>query len=180
MGFRTTYGGQKGFVTAGHCLYQFNTTIPLGTIKLVQYENNRYGDYGFIATSSSYTPVNDIYYSMNNATLSVTTSIPNIFVGTIILKAGRTTYITRGKLTGVAQTVKYKKGNDYIYIKGLYVSDLASDEGDSGGAVMMPDAINSNKYILVGILSGKSTVRPDVMYFTGLDSMPDAFRTGRY
>lgn len=177
MGFRTKYNGKTGYVTAGHCVKKgINSKVASGTVKLFQFANNKKYDYAFIQTNSSYSPSNTLAYNNGLSTkLAVVTSKPSFVVNTPIAKVGATTGFTIGQVKALNVTVYYSNENKTI--KGLVQSNLKTLSGDSGGVVLMPYSNSNGGGIPIGILSGGST---SVMYFTSINNLPSALRTGRY
>lgn len=177
MGFRTKYNGKAGYVTAGHCVQNgVNSTIPSGNVKLYQFSNNQNYDYAFIQTNSSYSPSNALAYNNGISTkLAVSTAKPNFVVNTPIAKVGATTGFTTGQVKALNVSVYYSNENKII--KGLVSSNLKSADGDSGGVVLLPYSDSNGGGIPIGILSGGNGT---LMYFTSINNLPAALRTGRY
>lgn len=179
MGFRTRLNGKDGYVTAGHCL-EGGGSIETGTIKLVKYANNQKGDYGFVETNSSYTPINKLVYTKDKITqLAVVSYCPTITVNMVVAKSGYKTKYTDGKVKGLNQTVEYTDddGNVIKTIKGLVKTNVESDHGDSGAVVFIPREDSNGGSVVVGVLSGGNKGKifgiGRTMYFTDISSMPD-------
>lgn len=179
MGFRTRLNGKDGYVTAGHCL-EGGGSIETGTIKLVKYANNQKGDYGFVETNSSYTPINKLAYTKDKITqLAVVSYCPTITVNMVVAKSGYKTKYTDGKVKGLNQTVEYTDddGNVIKTIKGLVKTNVESDHGDSGAVVFIPREDSNGGSVVVGVLSGGNKGKifgiGRTMYFTDISSMPD-------
>lgn len=180
MGFRTKYNGQPGYMTAGHCVMidETNTTLTTGKVKVFQYANQQVGDYAFVQTST-YTPLNIMKFGMNNLDAYqmelIVTSAPTLVAGTAIAKEGATTKYTAGKITAPSFDAYHSSTGKTI--KGLVKSDLLSAKGDSGGVVFIPKT--NFTAIPIGILSGGNE-GAGLMYFTNINSLPYALRSGRY
>ena len=182
MGFRTTYNGKKGYVTAGHCSDGIaNNLIPSGDVIKHQYKNNEKFDYDFVATNSSYNPVNTLMHPNGDIkTLAVTSSCPTITVNMSIAKDGYNTGYTEGKVKTLNYTANYANG---VTIKGLVKTDAKSDEGDSGGVVFIPRTDAKGGPIPIGIVSGGAPGFLGIgksMYFTSINDLPVEMQTGRY
>ncbi len=181
MGFRTTYNGKKGYVTAGHCVKGLSS-VQAGYVRLAQYSNNERYDYGFVETYSSYTPTNTLAYSSGNVTkLGLVNYCPVITVNMEIAKSGMKTGYTSGKVQGLNQTIEYTKNN--ITLKGMVKSNVKCDNGDSGSPVFIPRTDANGGAIPVGILSGGSTGILGIgrtMYFTDISDLPSELQSGRY
>lgn len=173
IAFRTKLNGREGIVTAGHCLEGLKY-CSIGEVISIQYSNNNAYDYAFVATTSSYSLSNLIAYPGDNVTrLAVVDYCPIITTNMAIAKSGITTKYTKGKVTGLNQTVKYSDDNYTIH--GLVKSNLKSDKGDSGGIVFIPRPDNEGSGIAVGIVSGGGNGILGIgrtMYFTDINSLP--------
>lgn len=183
MGFRTKYSGKKGYVTAGHCTSGIaNNLIPTGNVLKQQYSNNQKFDYAFVVTDSSYNPINTLTHPSGDIkTLAVlTTTCPTITVNMAIAKDGYETKYTTGKVKALNYTANYSNG---VSIKGLVKTDAKTDQGDSGGVVIIPRTDANGGPIPIGIISGGA---PGVlgigksMYFTSINDLPAEMQTGRY
>lgn len=189
MGFRTKYNGKAGYITAGHCVSHLSigATINTGTVKYKQFTNEQAGDYAFIETSSSWTPINTLAFTSGSITtlhspqpLSV-----NITAGMAIAKAGNKTGYTAGTVKYSNVDVTYVENGVATKIKSLFEGTIKVNCGDSGGVVFKPDPLAT---IPLGVQSGASWSNPNdvcniptnTAYFTNIDTMFSAFRTGRY
>lgn len=177
MGFRVRYNGKNGFVTAGHCARN-NVNFFTGTAKVWQFANNQYYDYAFVETNTSYIPLNNLAFSMDNVkTLGVYNTCPTITANMQIAHVGKTSGYRKGKVKKLNQTIKYKMDdNSTITIKGLITSDVFQEAGDSGGAVFIPRTDADGGAVAIGILSGGIN-HENAMYFTSINDLPRSLQT---
>ena len=169
MGFRAKMNGRKGYVTAGHCLSYVNAPKH-GTIRILQFQNNGYYDYGFVETNNDYNVTNKLEYPKGDVkSLAVVNYSPNIYVNLLVAKNGIKTGYTDGKVKGLNQTVNC--GN--VTIKGLVKTNLSADERDSGGVVFIPMTDSDGGSIPIGVVSsGKSLFGIlNEMDFTSINDM---------
>jgi hypothetical protein len=183
MGFRTKYSGQFGYVTAGHCI-NGATNIQSGTVLLAQFANNQNYDYGFVATYSNYSPVNELIHPNNGVeTLAVVNYCPIITQNMAVAKSGNVTEYTSGKVTGLNQTATYDVNGVDIVIKGLVKTNLKAQGGDSGAPVFVPRTDTNGGPIPLGVISGGFQGILGIgrrTYFTDISNMPSVLLTNRY
>lgn len=175
MGFRTMYNGEKGYLTAGHCVINKDSILS-GKVITKQFANNQKYDYAFIETGLLYSPSNSLEYPQDGVnTLAVVASSPATPEGAYVAKNGTATGYTDGKITGLNVTDHYDNFN--VTIQGLVRTSVVSDYGDSGGPFFIPRTDAQGGAIPIGILSGGSSVYTN---FTSINSLPFAYMQGRY
>lgn len=173
VGYRVKRGNTVGFVTAGHAAnsvgksIQYNGTT-FATCQVTQQRGN--ADAGFCAiTNSSYTPTNTLSGTSN--TLSTTISEPG--VGTVINKIGRSTGHTSGKILSTNVTATFTSG---ATISNLTTADYTSAPGDSG-CVVYSYISSTNTRLTLGIHTGAGG---NTRYFTKANEINRALGTSRY
>lgn len=176
-GFRIKYFGKDSYVSAGHCVTLANESIQTGTVALSQFADNKPYDYAIVQVNSGYTPTNTLQYPSGNVTkLAVVNYCPEMVVGTVIAKSGKTTYYTSGKITELSATARYRITETiYVTITKLVKSQVNAAKGDSGAPVFIPRSDSNGGAIPVGVLSGGDG---SIMYFTNINNIPQA--TNRY
>ncbi len=171
MGYRAKKNGVVGIVTAGH-FASLNALINVsGTDigKVTARQESGSVDAAFIEiTNSSYTPTNTLNGTSN--TLSTTISQPG--VGTVINKLGYKTGATTGKIlsTNVSITL------DGINHTNLTSADYTSDYGDSGGIIYSYISSTNTRYTL-GIHCAEVG---STTYYIKADEINSALGTSRY
>ncbi|WP_344685774.1 S1 family peptidase [Saccharopolyspora taberi] len=122
---------QGGFVTAGHCGNQGDTTSqPTGTFAGSSFPGN---DYGWVEVGSGETPqplVNDY----QGGTVGVAGSTESA-EGASICRSGSTTGWHCGTVEAKNQTVSYPQGT----VQGLTRTNVCAEPGDSGGSWLSGD-----------------------------------------
>jgi len=164
MGFRAKVNNVKGYFTAAHCTNGLNTSISSGTVKA--YKNSGNAEYAFIATNSSYTTSNELYYTTSSSptALSTTQSSSVLSVGTAIAKVGFATKYTSGTVTYNNLTLYESSGT----LTHLVATNANANHGDSGGAVFIPSG--SSTASIAGILyGGISSTSDKTMIFSRQD-----------
>lgn len=120
-----------GFVTAGHCGSQGDTTTqPVGTFEGSSFPGD---DHAFVRTGPGDTPqplVNDY----QGGTVAVAGSTEGA-EGTSVCRSGSTTGWHCGTIQAKNQTVSYPQGQ----VSGLTRTDVCAEPGDSGGSFISGD-----------------------------------------
>ncbi|MCI2422599.1 S1 family peptidase [Saccharopolyspora sp. K220] len=122
---------QGGFVTAGHCGSQGDsTTEPTG-----QFEGSSFpgDDYGWVSVGSGDTP-QPLVNQYNGSTVGVAGST-EAAEGASICRSGSTTGWHCGSIEAKNQTVQYPQGT----VSGLTRTDVCAEPGDSGGSWLSGD-----------------------------------------
>jgi streptogrisin B len=148
VGFRVKIGDVIGFTTAGHVIGA-NELLYYGGTEFAQCTiSQRSGnvDVAFcVITDNSYSLTNTLEGTSN--TLSTTISEPG--VGTVINKIGATTNHTSGEITSTNVSINFAG----TLITNLTEADYSSDNGDSGGVVYSYISSTNTRYTL-GIHTG--------------------------
>ncbi|EHL06573.1 hypothetical protein HMPREF0322_02622 [Desulfitobacterium hafniense DP7] len=171
MGYRAKKDGVVGLVTAGHLAF-LNEGIKvdgnnIGRVTAKQESGSV--DAAFVEiTYSGYTPTNTLNGTSN--TLSTTISQPG--VGTVINKLGFRTGATSGKVLSTNVTVTL----DTILHTNLTSADYSSDRGDSGGIVYSYISA-TNTRLTLGIHCAKVG---STSYYIKADEINSALGTSRY
>lgn len=154
IGFRAKLGSTTGFVTAGHCVSSLSigsSYSSYGTLRAYQQGGNV--DAAFIQTSTTINST--LQYPVYPVTSLSTTAgyVPNLIVGTMVGKSGKTTHGTSGKITSLSATWNGSgsSGDAGITITKMIQADYNSDHGDSGSPVF---TINGGT--LIGVHRGTS------------------------
>jgi len=127
---------QGGFVTAGHCGEEGDTTagsnqVAQGTVELSVFPGN--GDFGFVATNNQWTPTATVATS-NQGVIPVAGS-QEAPVGASICRTGSTTGTRCGVIQAKNATVNYPEGT----VTGLTRTNVCAEGGDSGGSWISGD-----------------------------------------
>lgn len=177
VGYRVKRNGVVGFVTAGHAADSVGKSIRYGgstgtifaSCRATQQKGN--ADAAFCAiTNSSYVPTNTLSGTSN--TLSTTISEPG--VGTVINKIGMKTGHTSGKVLSTNATVTFTSG---ATISNLTSASYESAPGDSGGVVYSYIG-STGVRLTLGIHTGAST--SGTRYYTKANEVNAALGTSRY
>lgn len=174
VGYRVKRNGVVGFVTAGHAATSVNQSIKynnttFASCKVTQQKGN--ADAAFCEiTNSSYSPTNTLSGTSN--TLSTTISEPG--VGTVINKIGMKTGHTSGKILSTNVTITFSNRNT---IANLTSADYESAPGDSGCAVYSYIA-STGARLTLGIHTGAS--ESGIRYYTKANEVNNALGTSRY
>jgi hypothetical protein len=147
LAFNVQVGGQKHFLTAGHCTNIGDTFYAaagqsqrIGTRVASSFPTN---DFGLVRYDAGQNPAGAV--NMKDGTSRDISSARNAVVGETIGLSGSTSGVRRGQVTGVNVTVNYSQGP----VHGLIQTTICSAGGDSGGAVFAGNAA-------IGIHSGSS------------------------
>lgn len=174
IGYRVKRNGVVGFVTAGHAADSEGKSIKYNDTAFASCEKSqRKGnvDAAFCKiTNSSYSLTNTLSGTSN--TLSTTISEPG--VGTVINKIGMTTGHTYGKILSTNVTVTFASGDT---ISNLTSADYDSGAGDSGGVVYSYIGATGARLTL-GIHTGAGD--DGTRYYTKANEINAAFGTSRY
>ncbi|MGW0518112.1 S1 family peptidase [Crossiella sp. NPDC003009] len=123
---------QGGFVTAGHCGRTGTATqgfnrVAQGTFRGSTFPGN--GDFGWVATSSNWTPRGVVNRYSGSTTVRVAGSSESA-VGASICRSGSTTGWRCGTVQAKNQTVRYPQGA----VTGMTRTNACAEPGDSGGS----------------------------------------------
>jgi streptogrisin D len=147
LAFNVLIGGQKHFLTAGHCTNIGATfhaaagqSQRIGTRVATSFPTN---DFGLVRYDAGQNPAGAV--SMKDGTTRDISHARNAVVGETVGLSGSTSGLRRGQVTGVDVTVNYSQGP----VHGLIQTTICSAGGDSGGAVFAGNAA-------IGIHSGSS------------------------
>ncbi|CAL99850.1 streptogrisin C [Saccharopolyspora erythraea NRRL 2338] len=122
---------QGGFVTAGHCGNQGDSTSqPSGTFEGSSFPGN---DYGWVRTASGENPV-PLVNDYQGGTVGVAGS-SEAAEGASICRSGSTTGWHCGTVEAKNQTVRYPQGT----VEGLTRTNVCAEPGDSGGSWLSGD-----------------------------------------
>ena len=171
VGYRARRGGVDGIITAGH-VAAFNADVEKdGTIfaSCTAREFSGSVDASFCRiTNSNYTPTNTLEGTSN--TLSTTISEPG--VGTVINKIGASTGHTSGKIISTNASATYLG----VTFTNLTSADYVSAAGDSGG-IVYSYIISTNTRLTLGIhVASDGTTR----YYVKANQINSALGTSRY
>lgn len=139
IGFRAKLGNVTGFVTAGHCASNLSigdSYSTYGTLKA--YQQGGKVDAAFIQTSTTINRTLQYPVYPVNSLASTAGYVPNLVVGTLVGKSGRTTGGTSGKVTSLNATWNGQNASTEdgaIRITDMIQADYNSDGGDSGSPV---------------------------------------------
>lgn len=170
MGYRARKNGQNGLVTAAHlawqdCYIYFNG-VNIATCTTRQ--NSGSVDAAFCKiTNSNYIPSNIINGTSN--TLSTTISEPG--VGTVINKVGASTGHTSGTIISTNATATTDMG---VTLTNLTSANYSSAAGDSGCIVY--SVVGSSRYTLGTHVGAAGSTR----YFTKANQINSALGVSRY
>ncbi len=171
MGYRAKKNGVSGIVTAGH-FADLNTKIYVGSKKIgtvTAYAESGSVDAAFVkVTNSSYVPSNTLYGTSNS--LSTTISEPG--VGTVINKIGAKTGHTSGKIVSTNSTFKVN-GNRFT---NLTKADFDAAKGDSG-CIVYSYIASTNTRLTLGILKGG---RGNYCYYVKANQINSRLGISRY
>ncbi|MFJ3811641.1 S1 family peptidase [Streptomyces sp. NPDC090073] len=143
----TAAGGQKGFMTAGHCggqgvRWSDRTGVPLGVSRISRFPGQ---DFAFVPYND---PSADAPAAVNvggGRSVRITRAA-DAAVGMQVMRMGSTTGLKNGQVTGLNATVNYPQGT----VTGLIQTNLCAERGDSGGPLFTADGS------ALGIASGGS------------------------
>lgn len=131
-----TYSNSTAFLTCGHSISSGASVTAasntIGTISLLQYTNNQYGDYSIASASSGYTSTS-LVYATDGYTIAYTGYLTNPAVGTYLYKYGKESHQAYCKVERTGITVAPSSS---MTIKGMTECSIvtgASTNGDSGG-----------------------------------------------
>ncbi|RCW43550.1 streptogrisin C [Halopolyspora algeriensis] len=151
---------QGGFITAGHCGNQGDsTTQPSGTFAGSSFPSN---DYAYVKSSATPKPqVNN--YRGGTVTVAGAQEAP---VGASVCRSGSTSGWHCGTIAAKNQTVRYQQGT----VSGLTRTDVCAEPGDSGGPFLSGDQAQ-------GVASGGSgdCNRGGVTYFQPINEALQAY-----
>lgn len=174
VGYRVKRDGVVGFVTAGHAADSVGKSImyngtTIASCEATQQSGN--ADAAFCAiTNSDYSPTNTLSGTSN--TLSTTISEPG--VGTVINKIGMKTGHTSGKVLSTNVTITFSSG---ATISNLTSADYESGPGDSG-CVVYSYIGSTGARLTLGIHTGASG--SGTRYYTKANEVNAALGTSRY
>lgn len=178
VGYRVKKDGKVGIVTAAHFAQSNDNLAYNGSdfSKCVYRVNSGSVDAAFCEiTDSNYAPTNTL--SGTNNTLSTTISEPG--VGTVINKIGAKTNQTSGKVTSTNSTITFSG----VTFTNLTQADYKADYGDSGCPVYSYIS-SSNTRLTLGLHKGISTTNgvPDgkYSYFVKARLINSSLGTSRY
>lgn len=118
-------------LTGGESIYLSGTKI--GTVSLLQYSNNGYGDYAIVTTTTGQTLTNTVRYS-GSATRTITTSVSSPVVGTVVYKYGAAKYYGYGTISATGVTIYHSTtGKNICGLTRVKMTSGSVDHGDSGG-----------------------------------------------
>lgn len=172
IGYRVTRNGTVGYVTAGHFVSAGDVVYCDGTAFSSCVVSQRSGnvDGAFCSiTNSDYVLTNTLAGTSN--TLSTTISEPG--VGTVINKIGQSSGHTSGKVISTNVTVTFASGDT---ISNLTAASYESKAGDSGGVVYSYIS-SSNTRLTLGIHTGANET---TRYYTKANEINSALGTTRY
>ncbi|MGW3294657.1 S1 family peptidase [Streptomyces xiamenensis] len=146
LGFNVTIGGQRGFLTAGHCGStgsSWSATsggAAFGTLSTSVFPGSDYAAGTYSSSIASPSSVN-LY---NGSTRSIT-GAANPVVGQTVERSGSTTGRHSGTVTALNVSVSYPQGT----VRGTIQTTVCAEPGDSGGALFSGNTAH-------GITSGGS------------------------
>jgi hypothetical protein len=131
VGFNVQRKGRYYLLTAGHCGAEVKTwysdddhDVYLGTTHHASYPWN---DYALVVYRSGVRPGGSVYL-YNGRSQDIKTAM-NPGVGHLVYRAGITTGLHSGRVTGLNATVNYGDGR----VAGLIRTNVCAEPGDSGG-----------------------------------------------
>ena len=175
IGFKATYQGKRGFVTAGHCMEGTGKKVGQPRIfdKLgVSIFNSDSANDTFTNCDCAFVEITEEDRDIESKVFSGSDfGLPNIVkvvgrapsgVGTLVRQYGAFSGEGCGEVFADPYLVQFEDGT---YVSGLLATDITNTVvGDSGGPVL-----NSNGKRLIGIITGlheKSTNNTDATYYT--------------
>ncbi|GAA3873130.1 S1 family peptidase [Streptomyces sedi] len=132
LGFNVTIGGQRGFLTAGHCGSAGSSWSAssggssFGTLSTSVFPGSDYAAGRYSSSISTPSAVN-LY---NGSSRSIT-GAANPVVGQSVSRSGSTTGVTSGTVTALNVSVTYPQGT----VRGTIQTTVCAEPGDSGGAL---------------------------------------------
>lgn len=160
LGFPAVRNGVVGFVTAGHGspgtggVFKYTNpytgaTLTVGSVIANAFTNGSNADALFIKAASGITTTTELYFGGTLYGAS-TASLP---VNTLVYKYGSATGLTSGYVQNTNATIV---DGDGIKTTGCYVTNYESENGDSGGPVLVYAgySLGETLYTLYGIHIG--------------------------
>lgn len=132
LGFNVTIGGQRGFLTAGHCgptgsSWSATSGGPsFGTLSASVFPGSDYAAGRYSSNIASPSAVN-----LYNGTTRAITGAANPVVGQTVTRSGSTTGVSSGTVTALNVSVTYPQGT----VRGTIQTNVCAEPGDSGGAL---------------------------------------------
>lgn len=182
VGVGAIYNGKDAIISCGHGMdvgdriYYDNKHI--GTVKVVCYENNIYGDYSIIQLTNGYTTEGGVLIGIGKYSSSYS-HVQNIdyfpLTGQVLFKCtrnggyGACTMLARHESVQVTDPLT----NQTVTILGqmrVKFNDGAIVPGDSGGGLFTYD--EENKIAFVGIACSTSNSDPYISHITPGSSIP--------
>ncbi|MFQ9871481.1 MAG: hypothetical protein ACLRVT_00080 [Oscillospiraceae bacterium] len=153
------YQGSPALVTCGHGKTEVGKSMKyggskIGTVSIVKYQNNYYGDYSITKLDSVGYLFSSVKSQYGTKTISGTRATVS---GASVARYGDTTKYDYGVVSITNYTILYMDGYN---IKGLTVMSQTTKDasyGDSGGCVYTQ---GSPTYV-TGIISGHAPIPPD-------------------
>ncbi|MFG2738341.1 S1 family peptidase [Streptomyces carpaticus] len=132
LGFNVTIGGQRGFLTAGHCGStgsSWSATsggAAFGTLSTSVFPGSDYAAGTYSSSIASPSSVN-----LYNGSTRAITGAANPVVGQTVERSGSTTGRHSGTVTALNVSVTYPQGT----VRGTIQTTVCAEPGDSGGAL---------------------------------------------
>ncbi|AEM82305.1 S1 family peptidase [Streptomyces violaceusniger] len=129
IGFSVTQGEQNGFVTAGHCGSQGDTTTGFNQVAQGSFQGSSFPghDYAWVSTNADWVPQPWVIGpGSTNVTVTGSQEAP---VGSSVCRSGSTTGWHCGTIQQHDTSVQYPQGT----INGVTRTNVCAEPGDSGG-----------------------------------------------
>lgn len=156
MSSGTTY---NGFVTCGHGRTLSNTVNingnSFGTICLVGFSNNHYGDYSCVRMTSSDTLTNKVYGSSTSTTRNITSTSGSVALNATVMKFGYSSGYATATVTNTSTSVT-SGGVTILGLEECTLTSGSSASGDSGGPYYISGG-SGNNYTFVGVHTSHSS-----------------------
>ncbi|WP_055549040.1 S1 family peptidase [Streptomyces sp. NBRC 110028] len=145
IGFPVAQDTRAGFVTAGHCGDQGDTTAGFNRVAQGTFQGSVFprSDYAWVATNADWTPT-PLVIGPDSTTVTVTGS-QEAPVGSSVCRSGSTTGWHCGTIQQHNTSVVYPEGT----IRGVTRTNVCAEPGDSGGSFVSGTEAQ-------GVLSGGS------------------------
>ncbi|MBP8537066.1 S1 family peptidase, partial [Streptomyces sp. MK37H] len=130
IGFSVTKAEQNGFVTAGHCGSQGDTTAGFNRVAQGTFQGSSFpgNDYAWVATNADWVPQPWVIGpGGTNVTVTGSQEAP---VGSSVCRSGSTTGWHCGTIQQHDTSVQYPQGT----IRGVTRTNVCAEPGDSGGS----------------------------------------------
>ncbi|CDR05572.1 S1 family peptidase [Streptomyces iranensis] len=130
IGFSVAKAEQNGFVTAGHCGSQGDTTAGFNRVAQGTFQGSSFpgNDYAWVATNADWAPQPWVIGPQGtNVTVTGSQEAP---VGSSVCRSGSTTGWHCGTIQQHDTSVQYPQGT----IRGVTRTNVCAEPGDSGGS----------------------------------------------